>query len=195
MIQASSTAGGSAGAPSDEDLVERVREGDADAFDALVTRHMERAFRIARRLLGHHEDAEDLVQDSFLLLLEKIDTFETGRSFVPWFNRIVVNRGLNVRESRKLRSTDAIPDSVANDGLSPERYAEQSDVRERVTAALEELPERQRTIVQLFELEGFSGVEIAEMLDISAGTVRWHLHEARRTLRGTLAQLEQKEDR
>lgn len=175
--------------------MERVRVGDPDAFDLLVTRHLERAYRIAFRLLGHHEDAEDLVQESFLAVLEKIDTFQEGRAFTPWFHRIVVNRGINARQSRSIRRTDAIPESTAGAGILPDREAELGEVRERVEEALRTLPERQRVVTQLFELEGYSGAEIAEMLEISPGTVRWHLHEARRALREVLEPLERKEER
>jgi RNA polymerase sigma-70 factor, ECF subfamily len=196
MIRSPSPGGtGPPGEPSDEELIEGVRVGDPDAFDALVQRHMDRAYRIAYRLLGHREDAEDLVQDSFLAVLEKVGTFRSGSTFSPWFNRIVVNRALNVRESRRIRQTDQIPDSTAAAGRSPAQDAEQAELRERIEAALDELPERQRAIVTLFELEGFSGAEIAEMLNIAAGTVRWHLHEARRALREALAPLGKKEDR
>jgi RNA polymerase sigma-70 factor (ECF subfamily) len=156
---------------------------------------MDRAYRIAFRILGHREDAEDLVQESFLAVLEKVGTFRTGLRFTPWFNRIVVHRALNVRESRKIRQTDQIPDSTAAEGRSPPQLTEQAELRERIDAALGVLPERQRAIVTLFELEGFTGVEIAEMMNIAAGTVRWHLHEARRALREALAPLEKKEDR
>lgn len=168
-------------------LVERVRRGDTQAFDELVRRYMRRAFSVAYRILGHREDAEDLVQDSFMAALERIDTFEPGRPFAPWFFRIVVNRGLNARKSRALRSTDELPETVPARALSPERSAEQAQLKEALATAMSALPEKQRAIVQLFELEGFSGPEIAEILDMADGTVRWHLHEARRALRSALS--------
>jgi RNA polymerase sigma-70 factor (ECF subfamily) len=171
----------------DEELVERVRRGDADAYDLLVTRHMKRAFAIAYRLLGHREDAEDLVQESFLVALEKIDTFKTGLRFSPWFFRILVNRGLNARKSRSVRRTDELAPELTAGGASPLRQAEQAELREHLAGVMERLPERQRTVVQLFELEGFSSPEIAEILEVSDGTVRWHLHQARQVLREALA--------
>lgn len=183
------------GGPSDEELIERVRLGDRDGFDTLVRRHMEKAYRIAYRLVGHREDAEDLVQDSFMAVLDKIETFQKGRQFAPWFHRIVVNRGINFQDFRSIRRMEQIPESIATEEMSPLRHTEQSELRTQVGAAIEKLPERQRVIIQLFELEGFSGAEIAQLLDISAGTVRWHLHEARRSLRDTLAPLERKEER
>ena len=174
-------------------LVEKVRRGEAQAFDSLVSRYMRRAFAVAFRLLGNREDAEDLVQETFLTVLKKIDTFERGRAFSPWFFRILVNRGLNARKARALRTTDALPEDAAAGGASPERAAERAELRGRLRAAMDGLPERQRVIVELFELEGFGGAEIAEILEISDGTVRWHLHEARKTLRQALAAYERKD--
>jgi RNA polymerase sigma-70 factor, ECF subfamily len=179
--------------PADAQLVERVKRGDAGAFDALMARHLARAYGFAYRLLGHREDAEDLVQDVFLTLLEKVDTFQEGREFAPWFYRILANRAMSRRRSRATRRTEPLPEDAAVGGPSPARHAEQADTGARVREAVDALPDRQRVIVELFELEGWSGPEIARMLDVSPATVRWHLHEARRTLRETLAPLERKE--
>ena len=171
----------------DEELVERLRDGDVAAYDQIVNRHMRTAFSIAYRLLGQREDAEDLVQDAFMVALEKIDTFREGNRFAPWFFRILVNRGLNARKSRSLRQTDALPPDISTREPTPHVEAERSEMRDHIDAAVAVLPERQRTIVKLFELEGFSSPEIAEMLELSDGTVRWHLHQARQTLRQALA--------
>lgn len=179
-----------AGADDDVALAERVRAGEAAAFDALVTRYMRRAFAVAYRLLGQREDAEDLVQEAFMAVLQRIDTYQAGRPFAPWFFRILVNRGLNARKSRSLRAVEAIPESTAAHGPSPEREAERTELRGRLRSAMDTLPERQRVIVELFELEGFAGPEIAEILEISDATVRWHLHEARKTLKKALAPYE-----
>lgn len=170
-------------------LIEAVRRGDAAAFDGLVRRYMRRAYAVAFRLLEHREDAEDLVQDAFLTALEKIDTFHPGRPFGPWFFRILVNRGRNFRASRARRATLPLPAETAAQTASPARDTERAELRTLIAAALEQLPERQRLIVELFELEGFSGAEIAAMLDMPPGTVRWNLHQARGTLRKILAPL------
>jgi RNA polymerase sigma-70 factor, ECF subfamily len=167
-------------------LVERVLRGDAEAYGELVARHMRRAFSIAWRILEHREDAEDVVQDSFIRALERISTLDSSRPFRPWFYRIVVNQALNFRRSRSVRATDALPEQLAAADGSPERAAEDAVLRQELRSALAALPERQRTIVQLAELEGLNSSEIAEILEVSAGTVRWHLHEARRTLREVL---------
>src|SRR6476659_6337528 len=134
----------------DAALVERVRGGDVDAYDELVRRHLRRAHAVAWRLLGNSEDAEDLVQDAFIQALDRIDSFDIERPFAPWFFRILTNRGLNMRQSRALRS--------------------------RLREAVASLPERQQLIVQVFEIDGWTSAEIARTLGISDGTVRWHVH-------------------
>jgi len=167
-------------------LVRRLQRGDVDAFDVLVRRYMERAYRVAYRVLQHRQDAEDLVQDSFLRALERIDQCAPGRPFGPWFFRIVMTQGLNARRQRKRRETSALPEDVVAGGITPDVEVERGAERARLHAAIERLPKQQRLIVQLSELEGFSSQEIAGMLDVAPGTVRWHLHEARAALRAAL---------
>jgi RNA polymerase sigma-70 factor, ECF subfamily len=171
----------------DARLVERVRDGDAEAYGALVSRHMRRAFSIAWRILEHREDAEDVVQDSFIRALERIEQLDRNRPFRPWFLRIVVNRALNFRRGRGIRTTAQLPETAAAAGALPDRQAENAHLRERLADAMNMLPEKQRTIVQLADLEGLTGGEIGRIMELADGTVRWHLHEARRALREALA--------
>lgn len=173
----------------DARLVERVLHGDAEAYGALVSRHMRRAFSIAYRILEHREDAEDVVQDSFIRALERIGQLDRSRPFRPWLLRIVVNRALNFRRARSVRSTSAIPDSARASGPLPDRQAEGSELRDRLRVAMAMLSEKQRTIVQLADLEGMKSGEIGRIMDLADGTVRWHLHEARRALRNALASI------
>ncbi|MDB4951809.1 MAG: polymerase sigma factor, sigma-70 family [Gemmatimonadetes bacterium] len=172
--------------PDDLLLVERVRAGDTEAFGTLARRYSRRALSVAYRVLEHPEDAEDLVQDAFMVALEKIDTFRADRAFAPWFFRILINRALNARKARWVRRTSEIPADAPAGGGTPEREAERAELRERVAAALAVMAEPRRTIVKLYELEGFSGPEIAEILDLATGTVRWHLFHARSALREAL---------
>ena len=165
----------------------RVQQGDTEAFDALVRRYMDRAYRVAYRVLQHREDAEDLVQDSVLRALERIDQCAADRRFGPWFFRILVTQGLNARRQRKRREMAVLTEELAPSPGGPERDAEQAAERARLQSALDGLPKQQRLIVQLAELEGFTSQEIAEMLKLAAGTVRWHLHQARAALRVALA--------
>lgn len=173
----------------DARLVERVLRGDADAYGMLVSRHMRRAFSVAYRVLEHREDAEDVVQDSFIRALERIDQLDRSRPFRPWLLRIVVNRALNFRRARGVRSTSPIPEAATAAGPLPDRQAEGSELRHRLRVALDMLPEKQRTIVQLADLEGMKSADIGRIMDLADGTVRWHLHEARKALRSALASI------
>jgi RNA polymerase sigma-70 factor (ECF subfamily) len=173
----------------DRQVVERVRGGDSEAFSELVQRYMRRAFAVAFRILKHREDAEDLVQETFVTVHQKIHTFDSSRPFSPWFFRILVNRGINARKARKVRETDELPADTRTKAASPAEELEQGEIRRAFHKAFQSLSERQQMIVRLFELDGFSSTEIGQILDLSDGTVRWHLHQARAALRGSLAPL------
>lgn len=172
-------------------LVARVRAGESSAFDELVRLHVGRVFAIVLRVLGHREDAEDVTQEVFLAVLEKLDTYDPRRPFAPWLYRIATNRALNARKARQLRRMDEIPESAPALGDTPDVATAKAEQRERLARAMLELPEKQRLIVRLFDLEGFSSVEIGSMLDMADGTVRWHLLKARERLRRALAPMEE----
>jgi RNA polymerase sigma-70 factor, ECF subfamily len=172
---------------SDErELLSRVQAGDASAFDQLVRRNLPRARLIARRLMQNPDDADDLVQDAFLRALERIGTFDISRSFEPWFTRILVNRARDLHRKQRVRRTEAHDPETLPGGVRPDRAVERSELRSSLAAALESLPDRQRLIVTLFDIDGRSTEEIAGMLNVSQVTIRWHLHQARRTLRAVL---------
>jgi RNA polymerase sigma-70 factor (ECF subfamily) len=171
--------------------VERVLAGDAEAFAPIVRRYLRPAHTIATRLLGNPQDAEDLVQEAFLTALANLHSFDRTRPFGPWFYRIVWTRGLNLRKSLARRATEPLEPERHPGRSDPSVEAERSELAETVRSALAELPERQRLIVQLFDLDGFSGAEIGSMLGLNPGTVRWYLHQGRRALRERLAPLEE----
>lgn len=170
----------------DAALVRRVRAGDRSAFDALVKEYMRSAYLTAFRLLGHREDAEDLVQECFLAAYQYLDSFDIDRPFGPWLTRIVVNRGSNFRRARARRTMEPETDAPSS---APSALEESSrmEMREVLTRALATLNDRQRMIVTMFDVDGLTSTEIAETLELAPGTVRWHLHEARRVLRGALS--------
>jgi RNA polymerase sigma-70 factor (ECF subfamily) len=184
--EASATEERAAARDRDASLVARVRAGDAAAFDALVHAYMRQAFQLAYRVVGHREDAEDLVQEAFLAAYQYLDSYDASRPFGPWLMRIVLNRGANLRRSRARRETEPETDAVSP-APSALDESERAEAREQLQRALATLSDRQRMIVTLFDVDGLTSTEIGEMLELSAGTVRWHLHEARRTLRSALS--------
>src|SRR5690348_15716672 len=182
-----STASDDAPQVDDRELVDRVKHGDATAYDVLVRRHLARATMIARRLLGNMEDAEDLVQEAFIRALDRISTFDESRAFAPWFFRLLINTGINARKARALRAAEPEHGEYPSKAANPLELAEREELRERFVAALGSLPPRQRLVVSMFEVDGLTTAEIAETLGISRETVRWHHHQARQALRHALA--------
>ena len=177
-------------ADADSRLVARARAGDARAFEELVRRHLRSANAVALGVLGNPADAEDVCQDAFLTALEKLDECRDPKRFAAWLMRIVRNRALNVLESRTLRQGEPLEEGTvaveAGAGDDPGRRAEQSEMRDRLFAALGRLPPGQREVVLLHDLEGWKHREIAGLLGTSEGATRVRLLEARRRLRAEL---------
>jgi RNA polymerase sigma-70 factor (ECF subfamily) len=184
--EASAAADRRAAIERDAALIARVRAGDSSAFDPLVQMYMRHAFHMAYRVVGHREDAEDLVQESFLAAYQYLDSFDITRPFGPWLTRIVMNRGANLRRARARRQTEPETDAVST-APSALEDSTRAEMREVLTQAMATLSERQRLIVTLFDVDGLTSTEIGEQLELAPGTVRWHLHEARRILRGALS--------
>ncbi|HEX9894823.1 MAG TPA: sigma-70 family RNA polymerase sigma factor, partial [Gemmatimonadales bacterium] len=178
---------------SDADLARQAAAGDGDAFGVLVERYGLGARRVARAVLGPGDDADDAVQDGFIAAWRAIERFDPERSFRPWLMRIVSNAALDLLRRRKVRRATAVPDTVESPGVSPDRAAEGALLRERLTSALVELPERQRIAVVLFDAEGYSHGDIAEILGVPVGTVRSYVFHARRALRRALGVFQEEE--
>jgi len=175
-------------AGTDSRLVARALAGETWGFEELVRRHLRSAHAVALGVLGNPADAEDVCQDAFLTALERLEECRDPKRFAAWLMRIVRNRALNFRASRSLRQGVPLEEAAAakSSGGDPEREAERSEARERLLAALSGLPESQREVVLLHDLEGWRHREIAELLGTSEGAVRVRLHEARRRLRTEL---------
>jgi RNA polymerase sigma-70 factor (ECF subfamily) len=170
----------------DATLVELARSGDGEAFGQLVTRYRRAAYLVALSVIGRPEDAEDAAQEAFLVALKRLDDCRRPSRFGGWLMTIVRNRSNNLVRREALRAMDPIPFSARSNSPTPEREAELSELRDEIAAALAELPEVQRQIVLLHDLEGWRHREIAQRLGLPAGTVRSHLHYARKSLRKLL---------
>lgn len=163
-----------------------AQKGDREAFGELVRRYGPTARRVARAVLHHPEDADDAAQDGFFSAWRNINRYDPGRQFGPWVLRIVVNAAHDLRRRRQIRETDPVSSQLSGGEASPAALVEQGELGERIDGALQGLPERQRLAVVLFDAEGFSHGEIAQMLGIPEGTVRSDVFHARRALRAQL---------
>lgn len=167
-------------------LIARVLAGDREAFGAIVERYAAQARRVARAVLRDPDDADDAAQDAFLSAFVRLERYDPTRAFGPWLMRIVANAATDRRRRRAVRAAEPLPmEVVARDGR-PDREAERSLLSGRLRAALEELAPRRRLTVVLFDAEGYSHAEIAEILGVPEGTVRSDVFLARRRLRELL---------
>ncbi len=171
----------------DQALTARALSGDAEAFGTLVERYAPTARRIARTILGNPEDADDAAQDGFLSAWRKLEQYDPARPFRPWLLRIVANAARDLRRGRRVRETQALDPTLAAVERSPAERADEALLAERLAAALQELPERQRLAVVMFDAEGYPHAEIAEIMGIPEGTVRSLVFHGRRTLRAALS--------
>jgi len=177
----------------DATLADRARHGDRDAFGQLVERYAEQARRVARAVLQDPDDADDAAQDALLAALVKLDQYDTSRPFGPWLMRIVANAATDRRRRRKVRSAVSLDEGLVAGGARPDVVAEREILLVRLREALAELPERRRIAVVLFDVEGYSHAEIAEVLGIPEGTARSEVFHARRRLRALLADWREEE--
>lgn len=178
-------------------LIDHLREGDETALAPLVEKYKRMVHRLAMQITKNHEDANDVMQETFIKVYHAIHTFRQEAAFETWVYRIAVNEALNFVKRRSRRretplettketefNTDAIRKAeLEND---PEIQAEKAELRHWVTKAVNNLSLKHRVVVILHELEGLTHAEIASILDCSEGTVRSRLHYARKQLRSLL---------
>jgi RNA polymerase sigma-70 factor (ECF subfamily) len=178
----------------DEAFVERARQGDREAFRALVERHGRSVFRLAFRMTGNEGDAEDVVQETFLKAYRKLDAFESRANFATWLYRITANCAYDLLRTRARRHEDPIdveaePLRIPAASPSPERLLLASEVRRRVAAALARLTPAERTAFVLRHHEGRSIAEIGTALGLDASAAKHSVFRAVRKMREALQPL------
>jgi RNA polymerase sigma-70 factor, ECF subfamily len=174
-------------ADSDARLVALARAGDPSAFEKLVRRHLNGAYAVALAELADARDAEDAVQDAFIIALERLEDCRDPAAFGAWLRRIVRNRARSVGRRERVRQTQPLELVTARRSVSdPARDLERAELRGRLEAALAGLTPVQRAVVLMHDLEGYRHREIATELELAEGTVRSHLFLARRALREAL---------
>jgi RNA polymerase sigma-70 factor (ECF subfamily) len=184
----------------DAGLVERLRAGDETAFVALVQRYQPQLLRVADSMVGSHAVAQEVTQDTWLAVVRGFDRFEERSSFRTWLFHILLNRARSAarREQRAGRSDDTLDERFLRDGHwanPPEPWAERADDRlvaerlaPRVLQMLQQLPDAQRAVVVLRDVDGISCSEVASILGVTDSNVRVLLHRGRAKLRQLLGQ-------
>ncbi len=167
---------------SDARLVEESKKGDHQAFGELVQRYERRLVRVVGRFINDADIVDDLAQETFLRVYEKLDQFDPSRRFSPWLFRIGVNLTLDYHRKRKRRVwavlfTDRSTDRWIETPDSDPRPVQ--DLQLEVRATINHVPEKYRTVLVLRDMQNFSTSEIAAILDRKEATIRWRLAEAR----------------
>ena len=180
--------------------VQAIRDGDAGAYRGLVEKYQQRVYTMVYGMLRNQEDARDITQDAFVKAYNNLDSFRLESSFYTWLYRIAMNLAIDVTRRRKRRPTAEFDEAIGakeNDGQlsevhqtqNPGKAFERKQLYGRIMDAVEELPEDQRQVILLRELEGLSYKQISEILGVAEGTIMSRLFYARKRLQKTLADL------
>ena len=178
----------------EEALIARAADGDVNDFNQLILEYQQMAFNVAYRILSDEDKAMDATQDAFLRGFRALHQFRGG-SFKAWLLRIVTNCSYDQLRVKQRRPTTPIDDLVEDDehstivedpGERPEDHVERMELGSAIQTALSLLPEEQRTVLVLSDIEGLSYEEIAEVTLVSLGTVKSRLSRARAKLRDYL---------
>ena len=169
----------------DQALMERVSQGDAQAFQHLVDAGIDRVLAVARRTLGDEAEAEDVAQEVFLRLWRQAENWQGGRAQVStWLYRVTVNACIDRLRARKEETVKEVPELAAE--ATQQLTMEEEDLRTTMDAALQQLPERQRLALVLFHYESMSMNAVADAMDASVEAVDSLLARGRRSLKKKL---------
>ncbi len=182
----------------DEKLVVLAQKGEREAFEMLVERYKQKAYRIAYDFTRDREEAKDLSQDAFLRAFTNLKGFNLRSTFYTWFYRILVNLCLDYRRRKGRVSWEPFDDKaemainkneISGSISSPDQNASAKEISLKVGVALETLPPKQRTAFLLRNHQGLSIRDIAKVMQTAEGTVKVHLHRAVATLKHRLAEI------
>jgi RNA polymerase sigma-70 factor (ECF subfamily) len=188
--------------PPDDDrpIIQAAKQGDYSAFESLVAKYERRLYALALRIVRHRQDAEEVVQQTFLSVIEHLQEFREQSSFYTWLMRIATNHALGLLRRRSVRATVALredggdeshrdvpqPGYIARWKETPDQIAASRETGRLLAVALDELDEKYRLVFLLRDVEGLSTAETSEALGISEANVKVRLLRARLMLRERL---------
>lgn len=173
----------------DKPILQRFLAGDADSFNELVSRHERPIYNLAYRMTGNAADAADLTQEIFIHLHRKLSGFRGEAAFSTWLYRLAVNYSKDWlrKESRHVQTVEINETMLPNGGTGPSQLYEQKEIQEVVQSAILSLPDDQRIVVLLRDIQGYDYKEIADITGVPVGTVKSRLARARLRLAEKLA--------
>lgn len=179
-------------------IVEKAKRGDKQALSILVNKYSSRVYNLALRIVRNKEEAEDVLQDTFLTVVAKLHTFDGRSSFFTWLYRIATNSALMLLRKKKIRrsnfkSNDYDPDQIELNNLvdwsqDPTIGLDNDEIKSKIEEAINTLKEKYKTVFVLRDIEGISTRETSEILDITEQNVKVRLLRARQFLRNYLSE-------
>jgi RNA polymerase sigma-70 factor (ECF subfamily) len=171
---------------SDVEVVKRIRDGETALFEILMRRYNQRLYRVARSILKDDGEAEDVMQQAYVNAYAHLDQFAGRASFSTWLTKIAIYEALARLRGRDVESDEDTITHIQDRGPDPEHQAFATELRSLIESAVDSLPEHQRIVFTLRQIEGLSTAETAESLGISEDNVKTRLHRARALLRDDL---------
>ncbi len=182
----------------ESDVVRKAKKGDKESFAELVTNYSERIYNLALRILRNREDAEDVLQETFLTVLQKLDTFDGRSNFFTWIYRIATNASLMKLRKKRLVFAELPenPDSgprheeriIVDWSQDPSFNIQNEEIKKIIDTAINQLSEIYRTVFILRDIEQLSIKETSKILNISEENVKIRLRRARMFLRGKISE-------
>jgi RNA polymerase sigma-70 factor (ECF subfamily) len=169
-----------------EELIEKCRAGDSSGYTGLYNLYAKEVYNTVYNLVRHTAEAEDILQESFIVAYQAIDTFRNTGGFRAWVKRIAINLSISRLRRNKLKLVEMKADSEYREEEEPVDEAALTFKMEEVQRAIAALPEGYRTVFQLYAIENIPQAEIAEMLGIAHNTVRIQYHRAKQKILKTL---------
>ncbi|OGR82060.1 MAG: hypothetical protein A2901_04370 [Elusimicrobia bacterium RIFCSPLOWO2_01_FULL_54_10] len=185
--------------PLEPELLRKSREGDPKAFEELIKKHEAKIYSLLLSMSGNAADAADLFQEAFISAWRNIRSFKENSSFSTWLYRIAVNTLLMKKRKKKV-STVSLDVPVLSNGEeikrdfagdwsdNPLASLENKEVKDRLNAAIQQLPEKYKTVLLLSDIQGLPNEEIRKVLGVSLASVKTRLHRARLHLREKLSE-------
>ena len=176
----------------DRIAVSRLKQGDLNGLESLVSRYQVQAVRAAYLVVNDRALAEDVAQTAFVKAAERIHQFNEERPFAPWFFRIVLNDALKLarRQTQSISLDDQLDEStlqlakwLTDPGLQPEQLLEQKEIHQIILKAIHSLPPGQRAVIVMRYFLDMSEADMSTKMDRPVSTIKWWLRDARKSLR------------
>jgi len=173
-------------------IILQVKKGDKLAFRKLVEEYQQYAFNLAFRILGDQEEAKDAVQESFIKIWQKINSYDTNQKFSTWMYKIVTNQSIDrfraIRRNDKI-NLDEARIIIEKMQVETETILENKEISKLIGALADSLPEKQRIIFVLRDIQGLNSVEVEEILNLPPDSIKSNLYLARKAIREKLTAL------